>query len=92
MYFDGGLRVSTNPCPCGFYTDPKRECRCTPVRIQRYFQKISGPLLDRIDIHLEVPAVPYRELAADLEAAADISAEHVYEAIQYRTLDRQLVL
>ena len=44
-----------NPCPCGYFTDPKKECHCTPFQIQRYLSKISGPLLDRIDIHLEVP-------------------------------------
>lgn len=56
------LVVALNPCPCGYYGDPKRECRCSPVQIERYRRKISGPLLDRIDIHLEVPQVEYREL------------------------------
>ena len=51
-----------NPCPCGFYSDPTRECHCTGGIIQRYLSKISGPLLDRIDLHVEVPAVPYQEL------------------------------
>jgi magnesium chelatase family protein len=51
-----------NPCPCGFYGDNTRECRCTPGIIQRYLAKVSGPLLDRIDLHIEVPAVPYKEL------------------------------
>ena len=50
-------------CPCGFLGDAKRECTCSPLQIQRYRAKISGPLLDRIDIHLEVPAVLYRELS-----------------------------
>jgi len=50
-------------CPCGYYTDPRRECHCTPAQIQRYRSRISGPLLDRIDIHLDVPAVEYRDLA-----------------------------
>ena len=49
-------------CPCGFFSDPSRECRCTGAIIQRYLSKISGPLLDRIDLHIEVPAVPYKEL------------------------------
>ena len=53
---------SANPQPCGFYGDPTRECRCTPAIIQRYLGKVSGPLLDRIDLHIEVPAVPYKEL------------------------------
>jgi len=56
------LICSMNPCPCGWYTDPKKECTCHPAQIQKYMSKISGPLLDRIDIHLEVPAVPSREL------------------------------
>ena len=51
-----------NPCPCGFYTDPNRECTCTLPQILRYRSKISGPLMDRIDIHVEVPAVKYRDL------------------------------
>ncbi len=51
-----------NPCPCGFYGDTTRECRCTGAIIQRYLGKLSGPLLDRIDLHVEVPAVPYQEL------------------------------
>jgi magnesium chelatase family protein len=57
------LVAAMNPCPCGFLGDSKRECTCSPLQIQRYRTKISGPLLDRIDIHLEVPAVPYRELS-----------------------------
>ena len=51
-----------NPCPCGYFTDPYHECRCTPVQIQHYRAKISGPLLDRIDIHIEVPSLKYDEL------------------------------
>lgn len=51
-----------NPCPCGFFSDPTRECRCTGAIIQRYLSKVSGPLLDRIDLHVEVPAVAYQEL------------------------------
>lgn len=56
------LIAAMNPCPCGFFGDPTRECRCTGAIIQRYLGKISGPLLDRIDMHIEVPAVPYKEL------------------------------
>ena len=167
------LVAAMNPCPCGHYGDAKRECRCTPIQMQRYRNKISGPLLDRIDIHVEVPAMEYQQLAslekgessaairarvvasravqrerfakgktqhaihcnagmrakdvhkhcvldenaqgllkaamadlhlsaraydrilkvartiADLAGAADIAADHVAEAIQYRSLDRQ---
>lgn len=57
------LVCAMNPCPCGFLTDPKKECHCTPPRIQKYLSKISGPLLDRIDIHIEVPPVRYKELS-----------------------------
>ncbi|HXK02955.1 MAG TPA: YifB family Mg chelatase-like AAA ATPase [Verrucomicrobiae bacterium] len=68
------LVAAMNPCPCGFYGDSTRECRCTPAIIQRYLGKISGPLLDRIDIHVEVPAVPYKELRgnATAESSDDI--------------------
>ncbi|MCS7052656.1 MAG: YifB family Mg chelatase-like AAA ATPase [Ignavibacterium sp.] len=58
------LAAAMNPCPCGFYTDPTKQCTCTSVQIQKYMAKISGPLLDRIDIHIEVPAVKYKELAS----------------------------
>ncbi len=56
------LIAAMNPCPCGYFSDPKHECQCTTPQIQRYRSRISGPLLDRIDIHVEVPAVPYKEL------------------------------
>ena len=56
------LVAAMNPCPCGYFTDKARQCRCSPFEIQRYISKISGPLLDRIDIHVEVPRVAYREL------------------------------
>ena len=165
-----GDKKATQGCPCGFATDPRRECHCTPRQIQQHLSKISGPLLDRIDIQLEVPPVNYRELRdpapgessrairrrviaareiqrqrfknngvhcnarmgnrditkccaideaaesflasamesfalsarayakilkvartiADLDDAADIRIEHITEAIQYRSLDRNL--
>jgi len=165
------LVAAMNPCPCGFYGDQKRTCRCSQRQMQQYRNKISGPLLDRIDIHIEVPTIRYQELTslakgepsaairervvvaraiqqerfkkrknlhanagmgskdlqtycnlddearsllkmaitelnfsaraydrilkvsrtiADLAAAENIAVEHVSEAIQYRTLDRQL--
>ncbi len=56
------LIVASNPCPCGYYSDKLRECTCSPQQIQRYAAKISGPLLDRIDLHLEVGAVPFKEI------------------------------
>jgi magnesium chelatase family protein len=54
---------SMNPCPCGYSTDPVRVCKCSPQQIQKYRSRLSGPLLDRIDIHIEVPAVQVTELA-----------------------------
>ena len=68
------LAAAMNPCPCGFFTDPAKDCSCNPGMIQRYMSKVSGPLLDRIDIHIEVPAVKYNELSSDRkgEASEDI--------------------
>jgi len=57
------LVAAMNPCPCGFRGDPRRQCNCLPMAIERYIGRISGPLLDRIDIHVEVPNVPFRELS-----------------------------
>jgi len=58
------LVAAMNPCPCGYYGDTQHQCRCSSLQIQRYRNKISGPLLDRIDIHLEVPSVRYQDLAS----------------------------
>jgi len=70
------LAAAMNPCPCGFWNDPTRECRCTPLQIQRYVGRISGPLLDRIDIHIDVPAVRFKELtgrdAPEVESSTSI--------------------
>jgi magnesium chelatase family protein len=52
-----------NPCPCGYYGDPRRACSCAPGAIGRYQKRISGPLLDRIDIHLDVPRIPHEQLS-----------------------------
>ncbi|GMV80804.1 MAG: magnesium chelatase [Planctomycetota bacterium] len=67
------LIAAMNPCPCGHHGDPKRACSCNPMQIQRYFGRISGPVLDRIDLHIEVPHVPYEELSS--ERAGPTSAE-----------------
>jgi magnesium chelatase family protein len=69
------LAAAMNPCPCGFWNDPTRECRCSPLQIQRYVGRISGPLLDRIDIHIDVPAVKFRDLAGDVAPETEGSAE-----------------
>ncbi len=68
------LVAAMNPCPCGFFGDPHKECSCSPIQIQKYRTKISGPLLDRIDIHIEVPTVKYRELSSETggEASSNI--------------------
>ena len=71
------LAAAMNPCPCGYHTDPNNQCNCTPLLIQRYLSRISGPLLDRIDLHVEVPAVKYKELSEQ-------SAEETSEAIRRR--------
>lgn len=68
------LAAAMNPCPCGFWNDPTRECRCTPLQIQRYVGRISGPLLDRIDIHIDVPAVRFRDLTGDAPPDSEDSA------------------
>ena len=66
MYTDGCLGEILysvlRGCPCGYLTDPRRRCRCTPAKVQQYLGKLSGPLLDRIDLHIEVPAVPFQTL------------------------------
>ncbi|CAI2718767.1 YifB family Mg chelatase-like AAA ATPase [Nitrospina watsonii] len=59
------LVAAMNPCPCGYRTDPKRECQCTPPQIKKYVSRISGPMMDRIDIHIQVPAVEYKDLASN---------------------------
>ncbi|HBF43337.1 MAG TPA: ATP-dependent protease [Desulfobacteraceae bacterium] len=78
------LVAAMNPCPCGFLGDPKRECTCSILQIQRYRAKISGPLMDRIDIHLEVPSVPYKELSAVSDGAS--SAEIFERVIKAREI------
>jgi magnesium chelatase family protein len=56
------LVAAMNPCPCGYRSDPRRACSCSPPQVERYLSKISGPLLDRIDLHVEVPSVPFTQL------------------------------
>jgi len=83
------LVAAMNPCPCGFLTDPRNPCVCSPVQIQRYRSRISGPLLDRIDLHVDVPAVPYAELKSkkpglsSLEMRQKISEARKLQAERY---------
>ena len=81
------LVAAMNPCPCGFFNDPTRDCKCSPPQIQRYIAKISGPLLDRIDIHIDVPAVKVRELSE--AEAAEGSAEIRARVKQARQLQQE---
>ena len=73
------LLVALNPCPCGYRNDPRRDCHCTVPQIERYMAKISGPLLDRIDIQIEVPAVPFRELSAKTPGTSSGQMREVVE-------------
>src|SRR4030042_796311 len=67
------LVASMNPCPCGYYNHPGRECVCTPGAVQKYLNRISGPLLDRIDIHIEVVPVPFENLSGTQKAESSIT-------------------
>ena len=85
------LVAAMNPCVCGFFTDPQKECTCTPLQIQRYRSKVSGPLLDRIDIQIEVPGLRYQELAskdAGEPSSAIRSRVNQARAIQLHRFDK----
>ena len=70
------LAAAMNPCPCGYYAHPKKVCRCNTTKVQSYISKISGPLLDRIDIHIELPSIEYKELSEtkDAESSETVKA------------------
>ncbi len=78
------MQPRSKPHPCGFWNDPTRECRCSPLQIQRYVGRISGPLLDRIDIHIDVPAVKFRELTGETPPDAEDSASIRQRVIKAR--------
>jgi magnesium chelatase family protein len=80
------LIAALNPCPCGYRNDPRRQCNCTVPQVERYMSKISGPLLDRIDMHIEVPAVTYQDLSA--AALGTSSAEMRTAVVSARTIQR----
>jgi magnesium chelatase family protein len=86
------LVAAMNPCPCGFFTDPQKECTCTPLQIQRYRSKISGPLLDRIDIQVEVPTLRYQELASKDAGEASVQIRqrvNAARAIQLKRFEKR---
>ncbi|MCX7868835.1 MAG: YifB family Mg chelatase-like AAA ATPase, partial [Terrimicrobiaceae bacterium] len=81
------LVAAMNPCPCGFFGDAKRECRCSPRQVENYRNRISGPLLDRIDIHIEAPAVEFQHLGA--EAGGEPSAAMRERVVAAREVQRR---
>jgi magnesium chelatase family protein len=76
------LVASMNPCPCGFYGDPSHECMCTPPQISRYLNKISGPLLDRFDIHIEVPALSFQKLSTNQKSESSVDIRNRVNAVR----------
>ncbi|MCD4699974.1 MAG: YifB family Mg chelatase-like AAA ATPase, partial [Phycisphaerae bacterium] len=80
------LVAAMNPCPCGYFTDPKRPCKCSPTVIERYLSRISGPMIDRIDIHIEVPPVPWRQLRGDSDGLS--SADMREQVLAARNVQR----
>ena len=82
------LVAAMNPCPCGFFGDPSRECRCSRQQIQNYISRISGPLLDRIDLQVEVPAVKYRDLASDFSGEPSTSIRERVQRARHIQQDR----
>ena len=77
-----------NPCPCGFFGDPQQACSCTPNQIQRYQARISGPILDRIDIHVDVPRVDLDKLLADGRAESSLDIRRRVQAARERQVKR----
>ena len=82
------LVAAMNPCPCGYLGDPKHECRCSPAQIQRYRARISGPLLDRIDLHVEAPALSLTELRSNQAAESSAAMRERIEAARQRQRTR----
>ena len=81
------LVASMNPCPCGYLGDSRHQCKCSPLQIERYMGRISGPLLDRIDLHIEVPGVPFQELSASADGTG--SAQMRTQVNRARAIQRQ---
>jgi magnesium chelatase family protein len=82
------LVAAANPCPCGYLGDNRRECGCTPTVVQRYRARLSGPLLDRLDLQVTVPAVPWRQLSADRRGEASAVVARRVEGARKRQADR----
>jgi magnesium chelatase family protein len=82
------LAAAMNPCPCGFKTDPQRPCLCSTQQVQRYNARVSGPLLDRIDIHVDVPPVQYADLASPATAEPSVAIRERVNAARARQRDR----
>jgi magnesium chelatase family protein len=82
------LAAALNPCPCGYFGDPNHNCNCSPGNIQRYISKISGPLLDRIDIHIEVPAVKFKELSSEMRGETSESIRRRVNTARQIQLER----
>jgi magnesium chelatase family protein len=82
------LLAAMNPCPCGYRSDPRRDCQCSLTSIERYMSKISGPLLDRIDIHLEVPSVDFQELTSAKQGTSSSQMRDQVVRVRKRQLER----
>lgn len=82
------LVAAMNPCPCGYFGHPKRECRCAPGQIERYRQRVSGPLLDRIDIHVEAPPVEYAELTSTQSSESSATVRERVEKVRRHQAER----
>ena len=81
------LVAAMNPCPCGYWGDPRNRCSCSPLEVSRYRNRVSGPLLDRIDLHVEVPAVPFRDLTGGGSSGepSEVVLERVGVAVKRQT-------
>jgi len=82
------LVAAMNPCPCGYLGDPQHPCSCLPLAVQRYRSRLSGPLLDRIDLHVEVPRVPHRDLADPRDAESSAAVRARVETARARQRER----
>jgi len=82
------LIAAMNPCPCGYSSDPRKACKCSPLQIEKYLSRISGPLIDRIDIHVEVPAVPYQELRSKRDGTPSSSMREQVIRVRKRQRER----